>query len=98
MPGVIERVAGFGAFRAGDRGTSSASSRRRRSLRRSSGSTSALVYLTPILGGLIGDRLTGRTRAVIAGAVMMAAGHFLMAFEAPFLLGAGAADRAVGPA
>lgn len=45
----------------------------------------ALIYLTPIAGGLIGDRLTGRTRAVLAGAVLMATGHFMMAFEAAFL-------------
>jgi POT family proton-dependent oligopeptide transporter len=45
-----------------------------------------LVYLTPIAGGILADRLTGRTRAVIAGASLMAIGHFLMAFEVSFLL------------
>lgn len=45
----------------------------------------ALIYLTPIIGGLIGDRWIGRTRAVLAGALLMAAGHFMMAFEAAFL-------------
>ena len=44
------------------------------------------VYITPILGGLIADRLIGRTRTVIAGAVLMALGHFLMAFEQSFLI------------
>jgi POT family proton-dependent oligopeptide transporter len=38
-----------------------------------------------VIGGLIGDRLLGRTRAVVLGAVLMAIGHFLMAFEAAFL-------------
>lgn len=45
----------------------------------------ALVYFFPIVGGLVGDRLIGRTRAVIAGAVLMAIGHFLMISEAAFL-------------
>lgn len=43
------------------------------------------VYFTPVLGGLFGDRYLGRTRAVVMGAVLMAIGHFLMAFEAAFL-------------
>jgi len=45
-----------------------------------------LVYVTPLAGGLLADRLTGRTAAVTAGALLMALGHFLMAFEASFLL------------
>jgi proton-dependent oligopeptide transporter, POT family len=47
---------------------------------------SGLVYLTPLFGGLVADRLLGRTKTVVAGAVLMAFGHFLMAFEASFLL------------
>ena len=45
-----------------------------------------LVYLTPIAGGLLADRLLGQRRTVILGASLMAAGHFLMAFERWFLL------------
>ena len=45
-----------------------------------------LVYLTPIAGGYLADRWTGRTTAVVLGASLMALGHFLMAFEASFLL------------
>jgi POT family proton-dependent oligopeptide transporter len=45
-----------------------------------------LVYLTPLLGGLIGDRLLGGRRTVVVGAALMAAGHFLLAFDASFLL------------
>jgi POT family proton-dependent oligopeptide transporter len=44
-----------------------------------------LVYLTPILGGLLADRVLGQRRTVIVGAVLMAVGHFMMAFEALFL-------------
>ena len=45
-----------------------------------------LVYLTPIFGGLIADRVLGQRRTVILGAALMAAGHFMMAFERLFLL------------
>jgi len=46
----------------------------------------ALVYLTPIFGGLLADRVLGQRRTVIFGASLMAVGHFLMAFEHLFLL------------
>jgi POT family proton-dependent oligopeptide transporter len=45
-----------------------------------------LVYLTPVLGGLIADRWLGRRRTVVMGAVLMAIGHFMMAFEPLFFL------------
>ncbi len=45
-----------------------------------------LVYLTPILGGLLADRALGQRRTVILGATLMAIGHFMMAFEHLFLL------------
>jgi proton-dependent oligopeptide transporter, POT family len=45
----------------------------------------SLVYFTPILGGLLADRVLGQRRTVIIGAVLMAIGHFMMAFE-PLLL------------
>jgi POT family proton-dependent oligopeptide transporter len=41
----------------------------------------SLVYLTPLIGGYLADRLLGNKWAVIIGAVLMAIGHFLMAFE-----------------
>jgi len=44
-----------------------------------------LVYFTPILGGLLADRVLGQRRTVILGAVLMAIGHFMMAFEVLFL-------------
>jgi POT family proton-dependent oligopeptide transporter len=49
------------------------------------GDYTSLVYLMPILGGIIADKFTGRRMALIAGALMMALGHFLMAFESAFL-------------
>lgn len=39
------------------------------------------VYFTPIIGGLIADRMLGQRRTVIIGALLMAVGHFMMAFE-----------------
>jgi len=44
------------------------------------------VYLTPFFGGMLADRLLGRRRAVVVGAVLMAIGHFLMASEHLFLV------------
>jgi len=49
------------------------------------GDYSSLVYLTPIAGGLIADRWLGRRNTLLLGAVVMAIGHFLMAFEGMFL-------------
>jgi POT family proton-dependent oligopeptide transporter len=46
----------------------------------------AFVYLTPFFGGLIADRLLGQHRTIVIGASLMAAGHFMMAFEPMFLL------------
>lgn len=43
------------------------------------------VYFTPILGGWLGDRWLGRTRAVTLGAAIMVAGHLLMALESALL-------------
>jgi proton-dependent oligopeptide transporter, POT family len=45
-----------------------------------------LVYFTPILGGLLADRILGQRRTVVLGAALMAIGHFMMAFEPLFLL------------
>lgn len=45
-----------------------------------------LVYLTPILGGYLGDRF-GRSLLVLTGAASMACGHLLLASETTFLVG-----------
>jgi POT family proton-dependent oligopeptide transporter len=50
------------------------------------GTYTALVYLTPILGGIIADKWLGRNATLITGGVLMAIGHFLMAIEPAFLL------------
>ncbi|CAG5085018.1 peptide MFS transporter [Parvicella tangerina] len=43
-----------------------------------------LVYVTPIFGGLIADKLTGYRMAIVIGAFLMTAGHASMAFETEF--------------
>jgi proton-dependent oligopeptide transporter, POT family len=85
-PGHIEAVAGFGPFRHllenVYRGPLSVQALASAIF----GLYTGLVYLTPIGGGLIADRLLGRTRTIIIGALLMSAGHFLMAFDVSFLL------------
>jgi POT family proton-dependent oligopeptide transporter len=44
------------------------------------------VYFTPFIGGWLADRHLGKTNAVYLGAIFMAIGHFMMAFESLFLL------------
>jgi POT family proton-dependent oligopeptide transporter len=46
-----------------------------------------LVYLTPLAGGYLADRLIGQRRIVIVGALMMALGQFLLMWERLFFLG-----------
>jgi len=45
------------------------------------GTYTALVYLTPLLGGILADKLFGQRKTVVVGGLLMAAGHFVMAFE-----------------
>lgn len=45
-----------------------------------------LMYLTPVLGGLLGDRVLGRRRTVTLAALLITTGHFCMAFDESFLL------------
>ncbi|MFL6736284.1 MAG: peptide MFS transporter [Sphingomonas sp.] len=50
------------------------------------GTYAALVYGTPIIGGIIADKWLGRNRTLILGGVLMAIGHFLMAVQPAFVL------------
>jgi POT family proton-dependent oligopeptide transporter len=45
------------------------------------GAYTALVYITPVVGGYLADRYLGQRKAVQFGAVMLVIGHFLMIFE-----------------
>lgn len=44
------------------------------------------VYFTPFFGGILADRVFGQRKTVVIGGILMAIGHFLMAFEQFFLL------------
>ncbi|MEM7661653.1 MAG: peptide MFS transporter [Pseudomonadota bacterium] len=45
------------------------------------GAYTALVYITPVLGGYLADKYLGQRKAVLFGAVLLTFGHFLMGFE-----------------
>lgn len=80
LPGRIENVAFFDSFRklyGTLEGPALASA--------IFGTYAAFVYFTPTIGGLIADKWLGKRRTVLAGALTMALGHFLMAFEVSFL-------------
>jgi POT family proton-dependent oligopeptide transporter len=85
LPGHVEQVAGMAAWRGAleslfgplsDQALAS----------QTFGLYSGLVYFTPLLGGLVADRLIGTKRAVLLGALTMCAGHFAMAFDVSFLI------------
>jgi len=44
------------------------------------GAFTSLVYLTPLIGGLIADRYLGSKRSVKLGAILMALGYFVLCF------------------
>lgn len=46
-----------------------------------------LVYLTPLFGGMMADRLIGRRKSVIIGGVLMAAGQFMLMSQRLFFPG-----------
>lgn len=48
------------------------------------GTYAGLLYITPIAGGMIADKLTGARIAVMIGAFIMTLGHASMAFETQF--------------
>jgi len=45
------------------------------------GAYTALVYMTPFIGGMLADHLLGQRIAVIIGGLLMAAGHLIMGVE-----------------
>ena len=85
MPDNIGQVAGIEALRGFiERATGPTSPQQLASA--VFGLYAGFVYLTPLFGGLLADRVLGRTTTVVIGASLMALGHFLMAFEASFLV------------
>ena len=47
------------------------------------GSYATLVYLMPLVGGVLADRFLGARKAVAFGALLLVAGHLTMAIEGP---------------
>ena len=47
------------------------------------GSYATLVYLLPLIGGVLADRYLGARKAVAFGALLLVAGHLTMAIEGP---------------
>ena len=45
----------------------------------------ALVYLTPLLGGYLADKYIGYRKSILFGGILMALGHFFMAFPTEFM-------------
>ncbi len=60
------------------------------------GTYAMLLYITPIIGGVIADKLTGYRWAVVIGAVIMTLGHAAMAVETEFWLYVGLALLVIG--
>jgi proton-dependent oligopeptide transporter, POT family len=60
------------------------------------GTYASLVYLLPLLGGWVADRLTGPRRAVLMGGIVIAMGHFIMAVPVEALFWSGLLIIAIG--
>src|SRR5690348_16650255 len=84
LPGHVEHVAGFAAFRAMIEGTFGSLSTQALASQ-IFGLYSGFVYFTPVIGGWLGDRI-GQRSAVVLGGLAMSGGHLAMAFDESFLL------------
>ncbi len=45
----------------------------------------ALIYATPVIGGMLADKLFGLRRSIMLGGILMALGHFVLAFDSQLL-------------
>ncbi|MEN8789332.1 MAG: peptide MFS transporter [Flavobacteriaceae bacterium] len=60
------------------------------------GTYASLLYLTPIIGGYIADKITGYRLAVVIGCIIMTLGHASMALETTFSFYTGLALLVIG--
>ncbi len=51
------------------------------------GSYTAMVYLFPVIGGILADKILGFRKAIMFGGILMMAGHFALALEGMFFGG-----------
>ncbi len=47
------------------------------------GAYTSLVYLVPLIGGLLADQFLGTRKAIAFGAMLLVGGHFMMGIEGP---------------
>ncbi|MDE1940126.1 MAG: oligopeptide:H+ symporter, partial [Alphaproteobacteria bacterium] len=86
QPGHIEQVWGFEAFRRliawvyGEQSQMALASNTAQLY-------AGLVYVTPLAGGILADRMIGRTFTVTIGASLMVVGTFLLVLNQTFLIG-----------
>jgi POT family proton-dependent oligopeptide transporter len=60
------------------------------------GTYGSLLYLTPLIGGYVADKITGYRKAVVIGCIIMTLGHAAMAFETKLGLYGGLALLVIG--
>src|SRR3954465_13428956 len=95
VPGQSEHVIGYGAVKAtleslfGPLGPQPLASQ-------IVGFYTGLAYLMPVLGGYLADRVLGQRTTAVIGALLMAAGHFLMAFDAMLFVALGLLILGIG--
>jgi POT family proton-dependent oligopeptide transporter len=85
LPGHAQKILGYGALVSGlhsvfgELSTQAIASQ-------IYGIYTSLLFLTPLFGGILADRWLGQYRTVQLGGIVMAIGHFLMAFDFSFLI------------
>lgn len=95
LPGQAEHILGYGAVKGaleslfGPLGPQPLASQ-------IFGFYTGFAYLTPILGGYLADRVLGQRHMAVIGALLMAAGHFLMAVESMLFVALGLLILGIG--
>lgn len=85
MPGHVENILGFGAYRHAMQtlfGVKTPLALASMTF----GLATSLGYLTPMIGGLLGDRWLGQKRTVVLGLVLLTVGFSLLITEQGFLI------------
>ena len=85
VPGRIDTVAGMAGYRSALEAMFGPMSMQQLATQ-TFGFYAGLVYLTPLIGGLLADRWLGARKTVLIGIALMTAGHAAMAFDQSFLL------------
>lgn len=80
LPGRIEKIVGFTYYRSAVEAVTGPLSTQALAVQ-TFGLYGAFVYLTPLIGGWLGDRWITRRSAVVGGGLAMTAGHFALTFD-----------------